>query len=70
MKQMRKVLAISGAALWSAAAASACQAATPGPVFAQAQAAVPFGRYWMDAVIVGVLFGAALTAICMSSRRL
>lgn len=65
---MRKVLAIAGASVWSALAASACQAATPGPVFAQA--AVPFGRYWFDAVIVGVLFGAALTAICMSSRRL
>ena len=64
---MRKVLAITGAALWSALATSACQAATSGPVFAQV---VPFGRYWMDAVIVGVLFGAALTAICMSSRRL
>ena len=65
---MRRAIAICGAAVWSALATSACQAATPGPIFAQA--AVPFGRYWVDAVIVGVLFGAALTAICMSSRRL
>jgi hypothetical protein len=64
---MRKVLAICGAALWSALATSACQAAMPSPVFAQA---IPVGRYWVDAVIVGVLFGGALTAICMSSRRL
>ena len=64
---MRKVLAITGAAVWSALATSACHAAVPSPVFAQA---VAFNRYWVDAVIVGVLFGAALTAICMSSRRL